>query len=227
MKRREMLFTAAALLFTAPLLAQAADPVYAATYLDLRPALTSKGTALVKQYQHDSSADAGNVAANVFQEIGRSNRFVIVETWKDQAAFAAHEKAVYTLGFREQLEAIQNAPYDQRVNHGFSIDPSPQPAGPGTIYVVTHVDVPGAFREQGEMLLKTLVESSRGGSGHVRFDVYQQNDPRTNHFTTFAAWSNRRAFDAYSSTPHALQFREALAPMLGALYDERLYQPIK
>jgi quinol monooxygenase YgiN len=113
------------------------------------------------------------------------------------------------------------------VTHGFAIDPQPRAAGPNALYVATHVDVPGARREEAEALLKRLFEPSRIDPGHVRYDIYQQNEPRTNHFTIFAAWDNQRAFDAYGGTPHWLQFREALAPMLGALYDERLYRKIR
>jgi len=35
--------------------------------------------------------------------------------------------------------------------------------------------------------------------------------------------ADRNAFDAHEGKLHTRQFREALAPMLGAPYDERLY----
>jgi polar amino acid transport system substrate-binding protein len=211
----------------APLQGQTSDVVYVATYLDVRATSAGEGAALSTQYKRATRFDAGNVAVNVLQEIGRSNRFVIIETWKDQASFADHEKAAHTLEFREKLRAIHRGPYDQRVTHGFAVDPLPQTAGAAAVYVVTHVDVPGARRAEAEALLKQLSESSRSDPGRMRYDIYQQNEPRANHFTIFAVWSSRRALDAYGSTPHWLQFREALAPMLGALYDERLYQTIK
>ncbi len=227
MKRREMLFAAVALLLTAPVWAQTMDTIYVATYLEVRPASTKAGAALAAQYERATRADAGNVAVSAFQEIGRANRFVVIESWRDQAAFAAHEKAAHTLEFREKLKAIHNSPYDQRVNHGFAIDTPSTTEGSKAVYVVTHVDVPGPRREEAEVLLKRLSEASRTEPGHVRYDVYQQIDPRTNHFTVFAAWDSRNSFDAYGSAPPSLQFRESLAPMLGALYDERLYQKIK
>jgi polar amino acid transport system substrate-binding protein len=205
----------------------AASMMRTVTYLDVRPASTAAALALAAQYERDTRADAGNMGVDAYQEIGRANRFVIVASWWDQAALADHEKTAHTLDFRQRLKAIQGAPYDQRVNRGFAIDPQPVPAGTGAVYVVTHVDVPGAFREQGEALLKTLSTASRASVGHVRYDVLQQVDPRMNHFSVVAVWSNRAAFDASGSTSHALAFREALAPLLGALYDERIYQPIR
>jgi quinol monooxygenase YgiN len=110
--------------------------------------------------------------------------------------------------------------------HGMAIDPRPLTPQPQAIYAVTHVDVPKARRAEAEALLKQLSEASRADSGNVRYDVYQQDEPSTNHFTIVAVWASRRALDAYSGTPHWLQFREALGPLLGALYDERLYHSI-
>jgi len=40
---------------------------------------------------------------------------------------------------------------------------------------------------------------------------------------TVEAWKDRNAFDAHGMAAHTRQFRDRLAPMSGALYDERLY----
>ena len=60
---------------------------------------------------------------NIFallQEAGRPNRFAIVEGWKDQSAFDAHEKAMSTTQFPEALKAIRNSPPNQHVLHAFA-----------------------------------------------------------------------------------------------------------
>jgi len=227
MNRRVIIAAAAALLLATSADAQSAAPTYVVTYLDFRLASINAGATLIRAYVRASRADAGNVEVNGLEEIGRSNRFVIVETWRDPAAFAEHEKAAHTGEFRENLKIIQRSPYDQRITHGFAVDPNPAAARPGAIYVVTHVDVPGAQREETEKVLKQLFQSSHASPGHVRYDIYQQEDPRTNHFTMFVMWKDRPAFEAYADTTQWLQFREALAPLLGALFDERLYQPIR
>lgn len=211
---------------TARAMAQSPDAVHVATYLDVRQAASGAGAALALQYVRATRAEAGNVAADVYQEIGRSNHFVLIETWNTRTSFADHEQTAHTLQFRAQLRAIQRSPFDQRVTHGFLIDPMPTVAGPAALYVVTHVDVPGTQREATEGLLRQLSAPTRADPGHVRFDIYQQDEPRANHFTLFAVWNSRPAFDDYGSTAHWLQFREALAPLLGALYDERLYRPV-
>lgn len=199
---------------------------YVATYIEVQPSSTNQGIALIKQYREASRAEGGNLGIDVVQETSRPNRFVIIEVWRDQSSFGAHEQTEHTAQFRARLKAIHNSPYDQRVHHGFAIDPAPAAAGRDTVSVVTHVDVPPPRKDEAEVLLKGLAEESRREDGNVRYDVFQQNAPRTNHFTVFAAWKDGKAFDSHEMKPHRRQFREALGPMLGALYDERLYKPL-
>jgi len=227
MNRRVIIAAAATLLLLDTSAgAQTAAPTHVVTYLDVRLASINAGATLIRAYVRATRADAGNLEVNGLEEIGRSNRFVIIESWRDPAAFAEHDKAAATLQFRENLKTIERSPYDQRVTHGFAVDANPAAAGPSAIYVVTHVDVPGPQREETEKVLKQLFSSSHASPGHVRYDIYQQDDPRLNHFTMFVVWKNRSAFEASADTTQWLQFREALAPLLGALFDERLYRPI-
>jgi quinol monooxygenase YgiN len=44
--------------------------------------------------------------------------------------------------------------------------------------------------------------------------------------TLVEAWADRKTFDDHIVTPHVKKFREALGPMSGSLYDERLYELI-
>ena len=37
-------------------------------------------------------------------------------------------------------------------------------------------------------------------------------------------WPNRKVFETRGTTPTVVQFRNQLQPMLGALYDQRLYK---
>jgi quinol monooxygenase YgiN len=199
---------------------------YVATYIDVQTNSTSQGVALIRQYREASRAEGGNLRVDAVQEISRPNRFVIIEAWKDQQSFEAHEKAEPTSQFRARLKAIHNSPYDQRVHLGFTVGPAAPASGRDTVSAVTHVDVPPPRREETEVLLKRLAEESRKDDGNVRYDVFQQTPARTNHFTVFAAWKDAKAFDSHEMKPHTRQFREALGPMLGALYDERLYKPL-
>jgi quinol monooxygenase YgiN len=221
------LCVAAAVFLATFAIGKASETTYVATYLDVEPGSIGTGAALIERYVRDTQADMGNLAASAFAEIGRANRFVVIESWKDRESFASHEGAAHTTEFRSKLKAIHRSPFDQRVTHGFEVDPQPGTPAADSVCVVTHVDVPGPRREEAETLLRRLAAPSRADPGHLRYDIYQQDDPRANHFTVFAIWKNSRAFDAYGGTAHWLQFRESIAPILGALYDERLYRPLK
>jgi quinol monooxygenase YgiN len=198
--------------------------IYVATYLDVQLPSVNQGLALIKQYRDATAAEKGNAGTDVVQEIGRPNHFVVIELWKDQQSFDAHENAAHTTGFRSKLKAIHSSPYDQRVHQGLAIDTREWPkSARGTVSVVTHVDVPPQRKDETEVLLKRAADDSRKDDGNLRYDVFQQTAPRTNHFTVVEVWKDRSAFDAHELKPHNRQYRETLGPMLGAPYDERLY----
>lgn len=223
---RSVLTLLTALLMLGPAApAQTAGAVFYVAYIDVQVSSTNQVIALTKQYREASRTERGNSGVDVMQESSRQNRFVIMEGWKDQSSFEAHEKAPHTAQFRARISAIHNSPNDQRVHHEFAIDPRPPASGPDTVFVVTHVDVPPQRKDATEVLLKALAEESRKDQGNVRYDVFQQN-AGTNHFTILAAWKDRNTFDSYEMQKHTRQFREALAPMLGAPYDERLYNAL-
>jgi quinol monooxygenase YgiN len=200
--------------------------VYVATYIDVQVKSTTEGIELVKHYRELTRTQSGNSRIEAVQESSRTNRFVIIEAWNDQSSFEAHEQAEPAVQFRARLKAIHNSPYDQRVHQAFAIDPRPPGEGRASLFAVTHVDVPPPRREETEVLLNGLAGESRTDDGNTRYDVFQQNAPRTNHFTVFAAWKDWEAFDSHEMKPHTRRFREALGPLLGAPYDERLYKAL-
>jgi quinol monooxygenase YgiN len=207
------------------LLAMMVEPnaVYVATYVDVQLASANQGIALIKQYREATRGEKGNLAIDIVRETGRPSRSVIVEIWNDAASFETHEKAPQTMQFRAKLKAIQNSPHDQRVHKGLSVDSRAWAVEHGAVSVVTHVDVPPQSKDQAGVLLKQLAEESRKDEGNLRYDILQESPARTNHFTVFAVWKDRKAFDSHETKAHARQFRESIAPMLGAPYDERLY----
>jgi quinol monooxygenase YgiN len=159
----------------------------------------------------------------VLQETARPHRFCIIEAWRDEASFQERESAAFAVAWRGKLGQLRNGPPDQRLHQPFAEDSRPWPAGSARLFIVTHVDVPPPRREETEKIVRVEAEASRNDAGNLRYEVFQQNAPRTNHFTAVAAWDSLDAFIAHESGARTRQFRESLGPMLGALYDERLY----
>ncbi len=205
--------------------AEGAAPVHVATYIEIVAASVKDGAALLTQYRDASRKENGNMRAEVAREIGRPNRFVVLEVWKDQAAFEAHGKSAGTSAFRDRMKTIHGAPHDERVHNTLNVGPSDAAGSKGAIIVVSHVDVPPPRKDECIAALNPLADGSRKGGGSQRFEVVQQTS-RPNHFTVVEAWKDKKAYDASRSADAQRQFRDKLGPMLGALYDERLYQTL-
>jgi len=205
--------------------AESAAPIHVATYIEIVAASVKDGAALLTQYRDASRKENGNMRSEVAREIGRPNRFVVLEVWKDQAAFEAHGKSASTSAFRDKLKTIHGAPHDERVHNTLNVGPNDAAGSKGAIIVVSHVDVPPPRKDECIAALNPLADGSRKGGGSQRFEVVQQTS-RPNHFTVVEAWKDKKAYDASRSADAQRAFRDKLGPMLGALYDERLYQTL-
>jgi quinol monooxygenase YgiN len=199
--------------------------VYAVTYLDVSAAWIVQGVGLLKQYRDQVRHQAENLEFTVLQETNRPNRFVIVESWSDQAAFQAHEKSTDAKLFDFTLEAIRNSPPNQHVLRAFATAPPRGEVPAGAVYMVEHIDFPPSFNATGEPAVKALADASQKGNGVVRYDIYQEPPPHANHYSVVAVWTNRQTYDAHETAPSTRQFRtETAMPGRANLYDQRLYK---
>jgi quinol monooxygenase YgiN len=224
---RPMLFALLAAVLLLPAGVTQADAqdatVYGATYVEVGTG--ANALALLKALSTASRKENGNLRFQVLQERARPNRFVVIEAWKDQAAFEAHRKGKPYAEFNEKLVPIRNAPPDERVHNALAAATTPA-SSRGAIWVVTHIDVPPASKDACIAELKTLTEASRREAGNLMFEVVQQIN-RPNHFTVVEIWQNAKAFDAHGTAEHTRRFRANLGPMLGAPYEERVYMAIE
>jgi len=200
--------------------------IYVVGYVEVMPASTSAGAALLKQLGAATAKDDGNLRFQAIQDTARPHRFAYLEIWKNQAAFEAHGKAAHVAEFRDKLKAIHNAPLDERVHVGLSVGPMPLPAASGAVFVLTHVDVIPPRKDDGTAAVKQLGEDGRKDAGNLLFEVVVQTN-RPNHFTVTELWKDLAALNAHSAAAHTRAFRDKLGPMSGALYDERLYKAIE
>jgi len=200
--------------------------VYLATYIDVMPNSVASGTRLLTHYRDASRKQDGNLRFDAMQEIARSNRFVIIEAWRDKAALDAHVQVAETAQFRDKLKAIQNAPYDERINNALYIGQGSNEDRAGAIYVATHVDVIPPGKDATMAALKEMSDDTAKDPGNITYEVLQQAN-RANHFTVVEEWTTMRAIDAHAMAAHTRAFREKLVPVAGALYDERFYKTLK
>jgi len=197
------------------------SPLYVVTYVEARPNARDEAAALLKSYRDASRSSNGNLRSLVVQRVRRPGQFVVVSAWQNKAAWdAAGEGAK---GLREKLQGLRNAPADDRFHNALSVGPLEIPAAAGAVYGVTHVDAIPPQKDNAVAALKALGEANRAAPGNVRYDVVQQTN-RPNHFTVIEMWRSRADYEANSMSAHQREFRDKLAQMTGALYDERLYE---
>ena len=194
------------------------------TYIEVIPAAKAQAATLLKELAAASKQDAGLLRFELLERTAPSNQFVIVEGWKDEAALTAHAASAHAKQFRDKMQAHLIAPIDDRLSIVTTASPIAAAAGAG-LYVVTHVDVAPPNRDKIIVALKALADPTRKDKGNVRYDVLQQKN-RTNHFTVVEAWTDQAADDAHEIAGHTKEFRGALGPLTGALYDQRWYKPL-
>lgn len=200
--------------------------IYVVAYVEVMPTSKGEAASVLRRYREAAQKEGGNLRCEVIQHIDQSHQFAILEIWKDQAAFEAHGKSANTLDTREKIAAIRNAPTDERVHTALSIGPiDVAGSARSAIYVATHVDVIPPRKDDGAAALKRLAEDSRRGDGNLRFEVVQQIN-RPNHFTVVEIWRDAKAVETHSMAAPTREFRDKLATMTGALYDERMYRAI-
>src|SRR5215470_6780340 len=199
--------------------------IYSVTYIEVMPTAKATAVSLLKTYRDATRQEDGNLRCELLERSGAGHQFAVLEVWKDQSAFEAHNKSAILALTREKIAAIRNAPTDERVHVGLSVGPVESKPARGAFYVVTHVDVIPPRKDDGIAAVKMLGDDSRRQDGKIRFEVAQQTN-RGNHFTIMEVWKDEMSAHKHSMTDAARSFRDKLGSMTGALYDERMYRAV-
>ena len=220
---RLLAFTALAMtmLGQSAALAQTAT-FFTVTYIEVGPRMARSAVPALRAYRSAAAKEA--TAFEVLQRIDRPNQFAVLGAWADQKAYETHAGGEAAKAMNEKLSRVLVAPSDTRQHNGLAV--APGKTGRGATFAVTHVDVIPPQKDNGVAAVKLLAEESRKHAGNLRFDVWQQTN-RPNHFTVVEAWTSRGAFDVHEVQPQTVEFRNKLASMTGALYDERLYRTLR
>lgn len=230
------------------------SPTWIVTYIEVAADAVEETERLLVAQTEASRLEAGNLRFEVVQRISRSNHFVVLEAWSSPEARANHAAAAHTATYRNALQPLLYAPYDERPHLGLETTAFESiPAGDAdTVYVITHADSipPEQFAPCNRRpdpngpcsngLLIGLAKDSRTHLGNLRFDILTQAN-RPNHMTSVEMWQNSATQLAHQVHPDKKNFREALAGievgsgvnedpqftpdmMTGSLWDERLYR---
>jgi len=209
---------------TPVLYAQGDTPVFAITYIEVKPAMTEQAIDLLKAHGEASRAAAGNLRFQILQRTGRLNQLAILDAWENVQAQDNYAAASHTRTFRNRIDPLLFSPYDER--RSTPVMGTSATGGEGEVYVVTHVDNVGSGVERGTELAEELVAASRQERGAVDIGFMIQ-DSRRNHRTLFEVWESAADQERHTSAEHTIQFRIELLSLLGSPYDERLYHRLE
>jgi quinol monooxygenase YgiN len=198
-----------------------ATAFHAVSYVEVMNsgAARSAAIAALKSYHSAVRSQEGFLRFEYFEQDAKPGHYVFLETWQDQSAFDKRLPATQQQ-LLDALQPIRISELDRRPYKTLHVAASTRP-GPGTVYVITHVDASPATGVAA--MLQRLAEESRREPDNLRFDVIQHTQ-RANHFTVIEAWRNRNAHDAHAAAPHTKRYRDEFAPMAGSPLDERLFQ---
>src|SRR5215813_10836510 len=206
----------------APQSARADVQQYVVVYIELTPGSEAHGERILDQLAV-AAFTAGALRFDVDKEVQRSNFYVLIETWSNQATYSAFLNSSITQTLLTQLAKHLIAPPDER--DGTLIQAGKATAARahgGEIEVVTHIDVIPTFLAQAQPLIQQFVTDSANDPGVKEFLLVSWLNI-TNHFQLIERYDTKRAFDLHVSAQHSVNFRNAMQPFIGAPYDERVY----
>jgi len=226
-RKGSLILVAVAALSARVAFAQAADTArYAVAYVEVTPAGVPQATKSFHAYRQAAANETGFVAFDLFEQLGRAGHFVLIETWRDQAAFDAHQIAASLAALKDALQPIRVSGYDQRPYKTLTVAPARGAAGKNAVAVVSHVDIGGGPQMDVPAMLRKLAEASRAEPGNVRFDI-TQHMMRANHFTVVEVWADQQALDRHAAAAHTKQYRDDVQPGTGSPLDERAYRRVE
>jgi quinol monooxygenase YgiN len=202
--------------------AEIAGPTYLMTYVEVVPSATNQALNLLKEYRDAARKETGAMHVDLYQEKGQSHRFVLGEVWQNRTIVQDHVKGAATVELIQKLKPIELGPPDIRIHQAHSATP-PKAPNAGDIIIISHVDVFGGNVAKLIAMLNMLGDASRKDNGMVRYEILDEVPAHVNHFRVLEEWATPAAWEAHDRAPHTQVYREALMPMLGTPYDQRLY----
>jgi quinol monooxygenase YgiN len=205
--------------------AAAAEATRVLTFIEVRS--DGAGKTILKRYAAALRHSPASPHVEVVEEIGRPERFVVIETAASADALAAADTAAQSV--LTPLNELLTAPPDRRTHNDFGAAPvGPSETGleaASSLYVIFHLDLGPPDQKRGEAALSQLIDAARHSPGNLRFEAWQQSN-RPNHFNIIAVWSGRAKLNDFTASAAARDFRTTVGPLIGSLYDDRLYERI-
>jgi quinol monooxygenase YgiN len=195
-----------------------------ASYVAVEAGQDAAAVTALKAYAAGVRLDPAAQRVLLLTEIGRPGQFVLLESWRDEAAWLAHAAAPSRRALEQALQSFLLAPFDDRLGLPMQREaPASEPRD--ALHVVLHVDVTGTGIDTMPETLRETAGKALRMPGAIAFEIATQSNKR-NHFTVHEIWASRAAYDAYNASATAKEFRARFHQVKGAVYDDRLFTQI-
>jgi len=104
----------APLVFGAPTPVHADQQQYVVVYVEFLPAVQKFGAQLLQRLADIGGASPGAISFTANQQIDRPNFYVLVEVWKNAAAYQTFKNAPTTQALIQKIQHFLEAPFDER-----------------------------------------------------------------------------------------------------------------
>jgi quinol monooxygenase YgiN len=193
-----------------------------ATYLEVEVAHSPQAKAELRDYAASTRGAAGATRVQLLSQLDRPGRFVLIESWQNEAAWTAHEASKPRQALKTKLHSMLLAPLDERVGLPMQ-DEAYVSESRDAVHVVAHVDVAPNNREGGNEMLLAVAKAALAMPGALAYEIAIQAN-RTNHFTVHQVWNNLAAYNAHTTGAAIKDFRARFHLIKGSPYDDRLYK---
>ena len=197
---------------------KAAEPIRLNCLVSVAAENRDRYIELCKQHVAASREDEGNIAFDLMESATDSSKFLIFETWADQASLDKHSASQHFADIVPQTSALATTVLQQ-------MQAGVEPEGDFVLRLNCPTTVSAENREAVIALCKELVASSLADEGNIAYDLYlSTTDP--SKMLIFETWKDQESLDKHSAAEHFTRLVPQIQE-LGTLEVESFKLPVK
>lgn len=199
---------------------------YALTYIDVLPEAAPQVRELLVRYLHLSSGARGCLGAAALQELGRPERFALIEIWDSEADWRAQRSSPAVLALADQLSAFSAGYEDRRLFEARTAADGEHVDFHAPLQTIAHLDFGLPVPAEGEQFINDLSAQLRMLPGNLGAAVLRQSE-HGNHLSLWVQWQEESSWRVALGSTLMHKLRTLVGPHLGSPFDERVYRSLR
>lgn len=196
---------------------------YVLTYIDVLSEAAPQVRDLLVRYLHTSAGIKGRLGAAALEEIGRPERFALLELWDSEADGRAQRASAAMVAMAQQLAGFSAGYEDRRFFEARPVTEGAAPDFAAPVQSIAHLDLIGPLPSEAGQFINDLPAQLHLLPGNLGAALLPQLG-RGNHLSLWVQWHDQSSWRAALGSALSRRMRSTLGPHLGSPYDERVYQ---